>query len=160
MMLVDFTTYMADDILTKVDRASMGVSLEVRCPLLDPRVIELAWSLPRSMRIGPTGGKQILRNLLARYLPRALFERPKQGFNIPIEEWLTGPLRDWAETLLDKNRLREEGYFRPEPVRALWMEHVSGQRAHTFLLWSLLMFQAWHETWMGDDQAVNVGVAA
>ncbi len=162
MMLVDFTTYMGDDILTKVDRASMGVSLEVRCPLLDPRVIELAWSLPRSMRIGPTGGKQILRNLLARYVPRALFERPKQGFNIPIEEWLAGPLRDWAETLLDQHRLREEGYFRPESVRALWMEHVSGQRkrAHTFLLWSLLMFQAWHETWVGGDQRANVGVAA
>ena len=113
MMLVDFTTYMADDILTKVDRASMGVSLEVRCPLLDPRVIELAWSLPSSMRMGPKGGKHILQNLLARHVPRALFERPKQGFNIPIEEWLRGPLRDWAEALLDEHRLHQEGYLRP-----------------------------------------------
>jgi asparagine synthase (glutamine-hydrolysing) len=160
MMLVDFTTYMADDILTKVDRASMGVSLEVRCPLLDPRVIELAWSLPPSMRIGPTGGKQVLQNLLARHVPRALFERPKQGFNIPIEEWLCGPLRDWAEALLDEHRLHQEGFFRPRAVRRIWEEHVSGRRPRTFVLWSLLTFQAWHETWITGDHAMMVGAAA
>ncbi len=160
MMLVDFTTYMADDILTKVDRASMGVSLEVRCPLLDPAVIELAWSLPHTMRIGPTGGKQILQNLLARHVPRHLFERPKQGFSVPVGEWLTDPLRDWAEALLDERRLREEGYFRPEAVRRLWMQHVSGQRPRTFLVWTLLAFQAWHESWMAGAQSVPVGAAA
>jgi asparagine synthase (glutamine-hydrolysing) len=160
MMLVDFTTYMADDILTKVDRASMGVSLEVRCPLLDPRVIELAWSLPSSMRMGPKGGKHILQNLLARHVPRALFERPKQGFNIPIEEWLRGPLRNWAEALLDEHRLHMEGYLRPRPVRRIWEDHLSGQRPRTFLVWSLLSFQAWHETWIKGEHAVKVGAAA
>jgi asparagine synthase (glutamine-hydrolysing) len=160
MMLVDFTTYMADDILTKVDRASMGVSLEVRCPLLDPRVLELAWSLPPSLRMGPNGGKHVLRNLLARHVPRALFERPKQGFNIPIEEWLRGPLRDWAEALLDERRLHQEGFLRPRPVRRIWEEHCSGQRPSTFLVWSLLTFQAWHETWIKGDAAVKFGAAA
>jgi asparagine synthase (glutamine-hydrolysing) len=160
MMLVDFTTYMADDILTKVDRASMAVSLEVRCPLLDARVVELAWSLPASMRMGPKGGKQILQNLLARHVPRALFERRKQGFNIPIEEWLRGPLRDWAEALLDEHRLHQEGYLRPQAVRRIWLDHLSGRRQHTFLVWSLLTFQAWHETWIGSDHALPVGAAA
>ena len=160
MMLVDFTTYMADDILTKVDRASMAVSLEVRCPLLDPRVIELAWSLPPSMRIGPKGGKQVLQNLLARHVPRELFERPKQGFNIPIEEWLRGPLRDWAEALLDEHRLHAEGFFRPRAVRRIWEEHLSGQRPRTFVVWTLLTFQAWHEAWITGDHAVGVGAAA
>jgi len=159
MMLVDFTTYMADDILTKVDRASMAVSLEVRCPLLDPRVIELAWSLPPSLRMGPKGGKHVLQNLLARHVPRALFERPKQGFNVPIEEWLRGPLRDWAEALLDESRLRREGYFQPQAVQRIWQDHLSGRRQRTFLLWSLLTFQAWHETWI-DGHAVTVGAAA
>ena len=160
MMLVDFTTYMADDILTKVDRASMAVSLEVRCPLLDPRVVELAWSLPPELRIGPTGGKQVLRNLLARHVPRELFERPKQGFNIPIEEWLRGPLRDWAEALLDEHRLHQEGWFRPRAVRRIWEEHLSGQRQRTFVVWSLLAFQAWHEAWIKGDHAVPLGAAA
>jgi asparagine synthase (glutamine-hydrolysing) len=156
MLLVDFTNYMADDILTKVDRASMGVGLEVRCPLLDPRVIELAWSLPSSMRMGPKGGKHILRNLLARHVPRELFERPKQGFSVPLEEWLRGPLRDWAETLLDERRLREEGYFRPRAVRQIWQDHLLGRRSRRpVLLWSLLTFQAWHETWLGGDQALG-----
>lgn len=160
MMLVDFTTYMADDILTKVDRASMGVSLEVRCPLLDPDVIAFAWSLPSTMRMGPKGGKHILQNLLARHVPRALFERPKQGFNIPIEEWLRGPLRDWAEDLLDAHRLHDEGFLEPQAVRRVWQEHVLGRRAHTFLLWSLITFQAWHETWIKGRPALTVGAAA
>jgi asparagine synthase (glutamine-hydrolysing) len=155
MMLVDFTTYLADDILTKVDRASMGVGLEVRCPLLDPKVIELAWSLPSSMRMGPRGGKHILQNLLARHVPRELFERPKQGFNVPLEEWLRGPLRDWAEALLDERRLHVEGYFRPRAVRQLWRDHLSGRRPCTFLIWSLLTFQAWHETWVGGNRALG-----
>jgi asparagine synthase (glutamine-hydrolysing) len=160
MMLVDFATYMADDILTKVDRASMAVSLEVRCPLLDPRVVELAWSLPSSMRMGPNGGKQILQNVLARHVPRALFDRPKQGFNVPIEAWLRGPLRDWAEQLLDPGRLDQEGFLRPEPVRQLWRDHLSGRRAHTFLLWSLITFQAWHESVGSKQTRSAVGAAA
>jgi asparagine synthase (glutamine-hydrolysing) len=160
MMLVDFSTYMADDILTKVDRASMAVSLEVRCPLLDPRVVELAWSLPSSMRMGPNGGKHILQNVLARHVPRALFERPKQGFTIPIEAWLRGSLRDWAEQLLDPRRLEQEGFLRPEPVRQLWQDHLSGRRAYTFLVWSLITFQAWHESVRSKQTRAAVGAAA
>jgi asparagine synthase (glutamine-hydrolysing) len=155
MMLVDFATYLADDILTKVDRASMGVSLEVRCPLLDPKVIEFAWSLPSSMRMGHLGGKHILKNLLSRHVPRELFERPKQGFNVPLQEWLRGPLRDWAEALLDERRLHEDGYFQPRAVRQLWQDHLSGWRPRTSLVWSLLTFQAWHETWVGGHQALG-----
>ena len=160
MMFVDFVTYLVDDILTKVDRASMGVSLEVRCPLLDPAIIEFAWSVPSSMRIGPTGGKLILRNLLARYVPEALFERPKKGFNVPIAEWLRGPLRDWAEDLLDPQRLREEGFFKAHAVRQVWQEHLSGRRSHAFLLWSLIMFQAWHDAWCTSDQPTITVAAA
>ena len=161
MMLVDFATYMADDILTKVDRASMAVSLEVRCPLLDPRVVEFAWSLPSSMRMGSSGGKHILQNVLARHVPRALFERPKQGFAIPIEGWLRGPLRDWAEHLLDPRRLDQEGFLRAHAVRQLWQDHLSGRRSHTFLLWSLITFQAWHEACVSNLQTpLAVGAAA
>jgi asparagine synthase (glutamine-hydrolysing) len=160
MMFVDFVTYLVDDILTKVDRASMGVSLEVRCPLLDPAIIEFAWSVPSSMRIGPNGGKLVLRNLLARYVPRPLFERPKKGFNVPIAAWLRGPLRDWAEDLLAPQRLREEGFFRAHAVRQVWQEHLSGRRSHAFLLWSLIMFQAWHDAWCRSDQpAITVAAA-
>jgi asparagine synthase (glutamine-hydrolysing) len=112
------------------------------------------------MRMGPKGGKHILQNLLARHVPRALFERPKQGFNIPIEEWLRGPLRNWAEALLDEHRLHMEGYLRPRPVRRIWEDHLSGQRPRTFLVWSLLSFQAWHETWIKGEHAVKVGAAA
>jgi asparagine synthase (glutamine-hydrolysing) len=159
MMFVDFVTYLADDILTKVDRASMGVSLEVRCPLLDPTIMEFAWSLPSSMRLGPDGGKLILRNLLARYVPRELFERPKKGFNVPIAEWLRGPLRDWAEDLLDPHRLHQEGFLRADAVRRIWQEHLTGRRSHDFLLWSLIMFQAWYDVW-GKSEQSTITVAA
>ena len=160
MMFVDFVTYLADDILTKVDRASMGVSLEVRCPLLDPAIIEFAWSVPSSMRIGPSGGKQILRNLLARHVPKELFERPKKGFNVPIAAWLRGPLRDWAEALLDPQRLREEGFLEAQAVRQIWQEHLSGRRSHAFLLWSLIMFQAWYDAWGRSDHTTITDAAA
>jgi asparagine synthase (glutamine-hydrolysing) len=160
MMFVDFVTYLADDILTKVDRASMGVSLEVRCPLLDPTIIEFAWSVPYSMRIGPNGGKLILRNLLARHVPRELFERPKKGFDVPIAEWLRGPLRDWAEALLDPHRLHQEGFLKAQAVRQVWQEHLSGQRSHAFLLWSLIMFQAWYDAWGRSDQTTITDAAA
>jgi asparagine synthase (glutamine-hydrolysing) len=147
MQHLDFITYMVDDILVKVDRASMACSLEVRCPLLDPAVIAFAWRLPQSLRLGPDGGKPVLRAVLANYVPRHLFERPKQGFGMPLELWLRGPLRDWAEDLLDESRLVAEGYLRPEAVRAIWRQHLSGETEHTFLLWSILMFQAWLEHW-------------
>lgn len=147
MQQVDFATYMVDDVLVKVDRASMGTALEVRCPLLDTDVIAFAWSLPPDQRLGPTGGKAALRRVLARYVPEALFDRPKQGFGLPVDRWMRGPLREWVETLLDERRLAREGYLQPAMVRRTWAEHLSEGKDHTFLLWSLLMFQAWQEHW-------------
>ena len=147
MQHLDFITYLVDDVLVKVDRASMGTSLEVRCPMLDPAVVALAWSLPPRSRLGPDGGKVALRRVLARYVPPTMFERPKRGFGLPVDDWLRGPLRDWAEALLDERRLHIEGFLKPETVRRIWQEHVTGRKEHTFLLWSLLMFQAWYEYW-------------
>jgi len=148
MMFLDFTNFMADDILVKVDRASMAVSLEVRSPLLDQRVIEFAWRLPLSLRVGPDGGKRVLRHLLARYVPSHLTARPKAGFNTPVGDWICGPLRDWAEQLLGEQRLRQEGFLHPQAVRRVWEQHLAGWRRHEGLLWSILMFQAWRETWL------------
>jgi len=148
MMLLDTLTYLPDDILVKVDRASMAVALEVRAPLLDHRVLEFAWSLPLAQKLECGRGKLVLRRLLSRYLPEPLFERPKTGFGVPIYRWLRGPLRDWAENLLDQRRLEREGYFNPSPIRSVWQSVLSGHSAWTFggdLLWSVLMFQAWLE---------------
>jgi len=145
MMFLDFATYMTDDILVKVDRASMSVSLEVRCPLLDSRLVEFAWSLPMSMRMHAGHGKWVLRRVLERYVPRKLTERPKMGFGVPISEWLRGSLRDWAENLLDETRIREQGLLEPKTVRRIWRQHLSGWRDHDTLLWSMLMFQAWYD---------------
>ena len=142
-MYRDAMTYLPDDILCKVDRAGMAVSLETRVPFLDHRVAALAARIPLSMKVGAGGGKQILRRLLYREAPAALFERPKAGFGVPVGEWIKGPLRSWAEELLDPSRMAAEGWFDPAIVQQRWRDHLSGRRDSTPALWSILMFQAW-----------------
>jgi asparagine synthase (glutamine-hydrolysing) len=142
MMYCDAVTYLPDDILCKVDRAAMAVSLETRVPFLDHRVAELAARIPIEMKIRGGSGKQVLRRLLDRHVPEALFERPKSGFAIPLEAWLRGPLRAWAEELLGGS-LDEAGYFDAAAVRRRWREHVDGTRDWSTSLWSVLMFQDW-----------------
>lgn len=146
MMYRDAMGYLPDDILCKVDRAAMAVSLETRAPFLDHRVAELAWRLPMEMKVRGGQGKWALRQVLYRHVPSELIERPKSGFAIPVGQWLRGPLRDWAEELLDEGRLRREGYLDPGPVRVAWMQHLSGACDWTARLWTILMFQSWLES--------------
>ena len=148
-MLHDLVGYMHDDILVKVDRASMAVALEVRVPLIDHRVVELAWRLPPQIRVGREG-KAALRAVLRRRVPDALVNRPKMGFGVPIDVWLRGPLRDWAEALLEPSRVAREGFLDPQVVGETWRAHLDGRSAVQHRLWAILMFQAWRERWLSS----------
>ncbi len=149
MMYWDALSYLPNDILVKVDRASMAVSLEARAPLLDRKIYEYVWSLPESVKIKDGKGKWLLREVLARHVPRELFERPKQGFAMPVGDWLRGDLRDWAEVLLDEKSLKGDDILDAGLVRKIWAEHQSGHGNHAERLWSVLMFQSWKEKWLG-----------
>jgi asparagine synthase (glutamine-hydrolysing) len=144
-MFLDTRYFLSDDILAKVDRASMGVSLEARIPFLDREVFDFAWSLPLSLKVRDGRGKHILRRLLDRYVPRNLIERPKQGFAVPVGRWLRKELREWGEALLDPASLAQDGLLEPLAVRRCWVEHQSGRRDHDTRLWIILMLRAWRE---------------
>lgn len=148
MQFLDTVAYLPDDILTKVDRATMAIGLEARVPIIDHRVVEFAWSVPPSLKGAGGQGKRLLRKVLYRHVPHQLVERPKMGFAVPVGAWLAGPLRDWTESLIDERRLRQDGIFDPAPIRRIWDEHRSGRRNHEAALWAVLMFQAWHDRWM------------
>jgi asparagine synthase (glutamine-hydrolysing) len=154
----DMLEYLPSDILVKLDRASMAASLEARCPILDHRVVEFCWTLPNSAKVRHGQGKWLLRQVLSRYVPRHLFERPKQGFNVPIGTWLRGPLRSWAADLLSDSRLRHQNLLDAARVQNCWLEHLSGRRDHSRTLWAVLMLQSWLETTVGygASQAADV----
>lgn len=143
MQFLDSVHYLPDDILVKVDRASMAQGLEVRVPLLDHRVYEFAWHLPYKAKVRGGKGKWILREILRRYVPENLFERPKMGFGVPIDHWLRGPLRDWAEDLLEPSRMRQEGFLEPDTIQEIWKKHLAGPESYHYWLWDVLMFQSW-----------------
>jgi asparagine synthase (glutamine-hydrolysing) len=149
IMLADEISYLPDDQFTKVDRASMAVGLEVRVPLVDHRLVEFAWRLPQFLKVREKQGKWLLRQVLYRRVPRALMERPKFGFSVPVAEWLTGPLRPWAEALLDDTRLRREGLLNAPLIRRAWSGLLRGREENALGLWAVLMLQAWQERWAG-----------
>ena len=144
MIIRDIRSYLPDDILHKVDRASMGISLEVRSPFLDKDVIALAARLPTKMKVRDGKGKWALRQVLYKYVPSEIIDRPKEGFTVPIGIWLRGPLRDWVEDLLATKRLEKDGLFKPKIIRKIWTEHLSGKKDWSSPLWTILMFQAWN----------------
>ena len=160
MMALDMLGYLPDDLLVKVDRAAMAVSLETRIPYLDPKIIDFAWRIPMDLKIRGGTTKWILRQLLDRYVPSKMFERPKMGFAVPLDDWLRGPLRDWAEELLDERRLREAGYFRPEPIRDAWKLHLSGRSDEQVRLWPVLMFQSWLQAYGGASRKLEFAPGA
>ena len=143
VMLMDTINYLPDDILVKVDRASMSVSLETRAPFLDPRVFRYAWSLPSSLKINGSKTKFILREVLSNYIPKEMIERPKKGFGIPLDDWLRGPLKNWADALLNKELINSEKLLNAEVVEKLWSDHSQGKINNGPLLWNILMFQLW-----------------
>lgn len=145
MMYLDTLTYLPDDILTKVDRSAMGISLETRIPFLDPKIIEFAWALPLNMKIRNGKGKWILRKLLNKLVPAKLTDRPKKGFAIPLGDWLKGPLREWSEDLLDPHKIKEQGIFDSSEIINKWNDHLKGSNDWHGFLWSVLMFQSWYE---------------
>jgi len=147
MSYLDLVTYLPDDILVKVDRAAMAVSLETRVPLLDHRVIEFAWRIPMRHKVRDGHGKHLLRAVLERYVPRSLFDRPKMGFGIPLDAWLRVELRDWAESLVSPPALRAAGAFDVGVIRDVWARHLSGRENLAYMLWCVLMYQAWHQHW-------------
>lgn len=144
MMALDCITYLPDDILVKIDRAAMATSLETRCPFLDHRIVEYIWKIPQVYKLRNGQSKWILREILYKYVPKRLIERPKMGFAAPIDTWLRGPLKDWAESLLNETKLRQEGYLNADIIRKKWNEHLSGKKNWQYHLWNILMFQAWH----------------
>ena len=146
MMILDLITFLPNSILVKIDRASMASSLEARVPFLDHELIEYSWKIPHSLKYRNGKGKWILRQILNNYVPKNLTERPKMGFGIPLGTWLRGPLRDWAENLLNEKRLTQEGYFNPKLIRDKWQEHLSNKHNWQYDLWNVLMFQAWIDT--------------
>jgi asparagine synthase (glutamine-hydrolysing) len=148
MLLADQLAYLPDDQLARVDRASMAASLELRSPLLDHRVVEFSWRVPAHMKLRGTTGKWLLRQALYRRVPREIIDRPKMGFSIPIDEWLRGPLRTWAESLVDDGSIRRDGLLDPEPIRRAWLDLQSGRRHTGMGLWAVIMFQAWSARWL------------
>lgn len=148
MGLIDACSYLPDDILVKLDRASMASSVEGRVPLLDPKVISFAAGLPANMKVRGGSGKYILRKLLNRYIPESMMSDRKMGFGVPMAEWLRGPLKTWACDLLSMDTLKQQGFFEPETVNSILKEHLTGQRDYHFLLWSILCFQSWHKEWL------------
>jgi asparagine synthase (glutamine-hydrolysing) len=145
MQYIDLMTYHPDDILVKVDRAAMAVSLETRLPYLDYKIVQFASSLPMNMRFRKGKGKWLLRQVLHAYVPPSLLDRPKMGFGVPVGDWLRGPLKDWACSLINKNKLKDEGYFNAPAVEEIWLQHLSGRYHRTHELWNILMFQSWLE---------------